>query len=124
HEVALEILGKHSGTDIHDRYSAFETLASKTKNPQQYCWSHIISDAKELEDFYGEEGRRIKESLQKIYDKAKSFNGNGTSEEIDDLYPEVGVPPRHGLRASQDKEVRRQSPQAEEGVAVPIRCRS
>ncbi|MGC8562129.1 MAG: hypothetical protein ACP5NO_02880, partial [Thermoplasmata archaeon] len=41
---------------------------------------------KELEDFYGEEGRRIKESLQKIYDKAKSFNGNGTSEDIDDLY--------------------------------------
>ncbi|MGC8562107.1 MAG: IS66 family transposase [Thermoplasmata archaeon] len=86
HEVALEILGEHSGTDIHDRYSAFETLASKTKNPQQYCWSHIISDAKELEDFYGEEGRRIKESLQKIYDKAKSFNGNGTSEDIDELY--------------------------------------
>ena len=51
-----------------------------------YCWAHIISDAKELEDFYGEEGRRIKESLQKIYDKAKSFNGNGTSEDVDQLY--------------------------------------
>ena len=36
HEVALDILGKHKGTDIHDRYSAFDTLASKTKNPQQY----------------------------------------------------------------------------------------
>jgi hypothetical protein len=37
HEVALDILGKHNGTDIHYRYSAFETLAAKTKNPQQYC---------------------------------------------------------------------------------------
>ena len=51
-----------------------------------YCWAHIISDAKELEDFYGEEGRRIKESLQNVYDKAKSFNGKGTSEDVDNLY--------------------------------------
>ncbi len=36
HEVALKVLGKHKGTDVHDRFSAFETLASKTKNPQQY----------------------------------------------------------------------------------------
>lgn len=79
HDVALAILGEHSGTDIHDRYSAFETLASKTGNPQQYCWAHIISDAKELEEFYGAEGRRIKESLQKVYDKAKSFNGDERS---------------------------------------------
>jgi hypothetical protein len=35
HEVALKVLGKHKGTDVHDRFSAFETLASKTKNPQQ-----------------------------------------------------------------------------------------
>ena len=51
-----------------------------------YCWAHIISDAKELEDFYGEEGRRIKESLQRIYDKAKSFNRKGAHEDIDHLY--------------------------------------
>ena len=49
-------------------------------------WAHIIFDAKELEDFYGEEGRRIKESPQRIYDKAKSSNGNGTSEDVDHLY--------------------------------------
>ena len=35
HEVALTILKKHNGTDIHDRYSVFETLASKTRNTQQ-----------------------------------------------------------------------------------------
>ncbi len=85
-DVALEILGEHNGTDIHDRYRAFETLASKTGNPQQYCWSHIISDAKELEEFYGEEGRRIKESLQKVYEEAKEFNGHGTEEDVDHLH--------------------------------------
>ena len=36
HEIALTILGEHNGTDIHDRYSAFDTMASKTKNHQQY----------------------------------------------------------------------------------------
>ena len=51
-----------------------------------YCWSHIISDAKELEGFYREEGRRIKESLQKVYEDAKSFNGHGTHEDINHLH--------------------------------------
>ena len=26
HEIALNILGKHNGTDIHDRYSTFDTM--------------------------------------------------------------------------------------------------
>ena len=85
HEVALDLLGKHNGTDIHDRHSSFETLAKKTNNSQQYCWSHIICDAKELESFYGEEGRIIKESLQKIHDEAKAFHGLGTLEDINRL---------------------------------------
>ena len=34
HEVAESILKDHSGTDIHDRHSSFETLASKTHNDQ------------------------------------------------------------------------------------------
>jgi hypothetical protein len=86
HEVALAILGKHNGTDIHDRYGAFDTLASKTHNRQQYCWAHIISDAKELEEFYGDEGKRIKESLQKVYEEAKSFDGHGSRGDVDHLY--------------------------------------
>jgi hypothetical protein len=56
----MEVLGEHNGTDVHDRHSAFETLAKETGNNQQYCWSHIICDAKELEQFYGEEGSGIK----------------------------------------------------------------
>ncbi|MEM0130093.1 MAG: transposase [Thermoplasmatales archaeon] len=86
HEVVLAILGKHNGMDTHNRYSAFETLAYRTHNEQQYCWAHIISDAKKLEEFYGEEGRRIKESLQKVYEKAKSLNDCGTRKDINRLY--------------------------------------
>ena len=75
HDVPLTVLGKHNGIDIHDRHSAFETLAGKTGNDQQYCRSHIICDAKELEDFYGEEGGRIKRALQKIHNEGKEFKG-------------------------------------------------
>ncbi len=89
HEVAEKLLGKHEGTDIHDRFSAFETLASKSKNQQQYCWSHIICDAKELESFYGDEGRIIKESLQKIHEEAKAFNGHGTVDDINRLHEKM-----------------------------------
>ncbi len=89
HEVALDLLGKHNGTDIHDRHSAFETLASKTHNKQQYCWSHIICDAKELESFYGEEGRIIKESLQRIHDEAKAFHGHGTGEDVGRIHEKL-----------------------------------
>ncbi len=85
HEIPLELLKDHNGTDAHDRHSAFETLAWKSGNDQQYCWSHIICDAKELEDFYGDEGKRIKRSLQTVYDEAKAFNGHGTMEDVEKL---------------------------------------
>ena len=85
HEIPLELLKDHNGTDVHDRYSAFETFAWKSGNDQQYCWSHIICDAKELEDFYGDEGKRIKRSLQTVYDEAKAFNGHGTMEDVEKL---------------------------------------
>ncbi|MEM4090727.1 MAG: transposase [Thermoplasmatales archaeon] len=81
HEVALAIPGKHSGTDIHDRYSAFETLASKTGNTQQYCWSHIISDARELEKFYGRRGEEDKgiaaEGVRESEAVKRSWNSRG-----------------------------------------------
>jgi hypothetical protein len=67
-------------------HSSFESLAKKTGNDQQYCWSHIICDAKELEDFYGDE-RIIKESLQEIYEKAKSFNG--TPDDVNKIHEKM-----------------------------------
>ena len=89
HDVPLTVLGKHEGTDVHDRHSAFETLARKTGNDQQYCWSHVIDDAKELEQFYGEEGGRIKRSLRRIYREGLSFHGHGTMEDVDRLHEKL-----------------------------------
>ena len=85
HGVAMAVLGEHNGTDIHDRFRAFDTLARKTGNSQQYCWSHIVCDAKELEEFYGDEGKTIRKSLQRIYKEAKSFHGHGTMDDVDRL---------------------------------------
>ena len=42
----MKVLKYHEGTDVHDRYSAFEALAKVTGNDLQYCWSHIICDAR------------------------------------------------------------------------------
>ena len=89
HEVPLEILADHNGTDIHDRHSAFETFASKSKNHQQYCWSHIICDGKELEEFYGEEGGRIKRALQTIFHEAKEYHGHGTMKDVEKLHRDL-----------------------------------
>ncbi|MGC8692635.1 MAG: IS66 family transposase [Thermoplasmata archaeon] len=89
YEVPESILGAHKGVDIHDRYSAFETFAKISKNEQQYCWAHIIRDAKELEGFYGEEGGRIHRIVKRVYEKAKKYNGKGTDEDISKLYGEL-----------------------------------
>ena len=86
HEVPMNTLKNHRGIDIHDRHSAFETLASKSGNDQQYCWSHIICDAKELEQFYGDEGGRIKRSLQRVHEEAKKFHGHGGMDDVENLY--------------------------------------
>jgi len=64
HEIPLEILGKkHNAVDIHDRFSAYRTLAEKTKNPQQDCWMHITKNAEELAHFHGTEGQECNQGL-------------------------------------------------------------
>jgi len=87
HKVPLEVLGKkHKGVDIHDRFSAYKTLAKKTKNVQQDCWVHIIKNAEELAHFYGYEGEHILQVLKETYSIAKEFNHQGTKKDIKDLF--------------------------------------
>ena len=87
HEVPLKILGKkHDGVDIHDRFSAYKTLASKTKNTQQDCWVHIIKNAEELAHFYGDEGKHILQVVKKTYASAKAYDHKGTNKDIEDLF--------------------------------------
>ena len=91
HEVPLDVLGKDTkGVDIHDRHKAYNTLAKKTgKRPQQDCWSHLICNAKELAQFYGTEGAHIHKTLQRTYQKALTFDHNGTDEDIKKLYNDM-----------------------------------
>ena len=90
HEVPLKVLGKnHLGIDVHDRFSAYKTLAKKTGNPQQVCWSHIIANAEELSRFRPDDGKYILEILKDIYKQAKSFDHKGTEEDIKYLYDEL-----------------------------------
>ncbi|MCD6236609.1 MAG: transposase [Thermoplasmata archaeon] len=87
YEVPLKILGKkHKGVNIHDRFSAYKTLADKTKNIQQDCWVHIIKNAEELTHFYGSEGEYILQVLRETYRIGKDFNHQGTDRDIKDLF--------------------------------------
>ena len=87
HEVPLKVLGKkHTGVDVHDRFSTYKTLARKTKNLQQDCWAHIIKNAEELAHFYGEEGKRIYRVMKETYESAKVYDHQGTDEDIEELF--------------------------------------
>ena len=88
HEVPLKVLGsKPRGVDIHDRFSAYETLARKTGNrPQQVCWAHILGDSKELDQFHGEEGAIIHRALKKTFEEAMVFNHKGTADDVESLF--------------------------------------
>jgi len=87
HRVPLEILGtEYNGVDIHDRYSAYDTLARKTRNVQQVCWAHIINDAKELAKYYGLEGQFILDEVKKTHTGGLEFNHKGTDDDIQKLY--------------------------------------
>jgi hypothetical protein len=87
HTVPLNVLGKkHNGVDIHDRFSAYTTLAEKTKNIQQDCWTHVIKNAEELAYFYGEEGAQILQVVKDVYDAAKAYDHKGTDKDIENLF--------------------------------------
>ena len=87
HKVPLRVIGKkHKGVDGHDRFSAYKTLARKTKNPQQYCWAHIIKNAEELAHFYGDEGKHILQVVKNTFESAKAYNHKGTDKDIEEMF--------------------------------------
>ena len=67
HEVPLKILGKHDG------FSAYTTLAKKTKNPQAWCRAHVMNDAKELIQYNESEGNYILSTLKRAYKMANKL---------------------------------------------------
>jgi len=101
HTVPLNVLGKkHNGVDIHDRFSAYTTLAQKTKNIQQDCWTHIIKNAEELAHFYGEEGAQILQVVKDIYAAAKAYDHKGTDRDIETLFQTMADAFNHPYKSS------------------------
>ena len=73
HEVPLKVLGKHNGVDMHDGFSAYIALAKITKNPQGWCRSHVMNDAKDLVQYNKTEGNYILSTLRRAYKMAEKL---------------------------------------------------
>ena len=92
HEVPEKVLGKHEGTDMHDDFSAYTALAKITKNPQAWCWAHILGNAKELVQYNESEGNYIHSILKSVFERAKKLlekpPGEISEEILEALYEE------------------------------------
>ena len=73
HEVPMTVLGKHEGTDMHDDFSAYTTLAKKSKNPQGWCWAHILGNAEDLIEYNESEGNYIHGILESVFERGKKL---------------------------------------------------
>ena len=86
------MLGKHEGTDMHDDFSAYTALAKITKNPQAWCWAHILGNAKELVQYNESEGNYIYSILKSVFERAKKLlekpPGEISEEILEALYEE------------------------------------
>lgn len=91
HKVPLKIFRKKQKQKILvvDRHSAFRTLAKKTGFTLQLCWSHILTDSKDLKKSFGKEAKYLHKRLKKIYATAKAFNHTGTKKDIDCLKKKI-----------------------------------
>jgi len=87
HKVPLNLLGDEaSGVNVRDRHSLYNTLSKKNKKfSDQYCWSHILCDSKELSTFYPKDGKYIHRILKRVYKKAKKYDHKGTKENVIEL---------------------------------------
>ena len=86
HTEALELLGPSpKGFLVHDRFSAYETVGTKTGMRHQACWFHLLGDSKELEEFLGEEGGQVHGVLKAVYRAARGMAGRGTAEHVRQL---------------------------------------
>lgn len=89
--VPLSVFGtKQKGNVlVIDRHSALRALAEKAGFLLQLCWSHILSDSKELAKSFGSEGRYVHKKLKEIYSLAKGLKQKGTGEQVEQLKAEI-----------------------------------
>jgi transposase len=88
---ALTVFGKAQKgmTLVIDRFAALRALAKKAGFLIQYCWSHILSDSKDLAKNFGSEGKYVHKKLKDIYEMAKSLNHKGIPEQVEQLKGEI-----------------------------------
>jgi len=90
HKVALCFLGKQKGNIlVVDRHSAYRLLAEKAGFLLQLCWSHILSDTKDLAKNFESEGKYVHRKLKEIFALAKGLEHKGTIEQIEQLKAEI-----------------------------------
>ncbi len=78
---------------MHDGFPAYITLSNKTKNPQGWCWAHIIKGAEELIKYNKHEGEYILRLIKHVFDIAKDLSKRDeksiTEEDMDNLDTEL-----------------------------------
>ncbi|MDG6934429.1 MAG: transposase [Nitrososphaerota archaeon] len=67
--------------NITDRYRGYDTFASETGDSQQYRWAHMLLDARELNEFYGDEGVEIYGTFCPLYEQAKTHSHHDSAED-------------------------------------------
>lgn len=89
--VPLSVFGTQQKgmTLVIDRHSALRALAEKAGFLLQLCWSHILTDSKDLAKNFGTEGRYVHRKLKEIFAMAASFEGKGKQQHIDALKAEI-----------------------------------
>lgn len=90
-KVPISIFGiKQEGNYlVIDRHSALRALAEKCGFLLQLCWSHILSDSKELSEAFGKEGKYIHRRLKEVYALAKGLNHRGSKSQVEQLKAEI-----------------------------------
>ena len=91
HKVPMVLFGKKQKNNVLcvDRHSAFRTLAEKVGFLLQLCWSHILTDTKQLAKNFGAEGLYVHEKLKAIFDIANRLNHKGTAEMVEQFKGEI-----------------------------------
>ena len=90
-DIPLKLLGKEQQGNIlvADRHSVYRSLAEQAGYTLQFCWSHILDDAKCLARDFGREGRYVLKKLKLIYADAASLQHQGTEAQVQKLKERV-----------------------------------
>lgn len=83
HSGAFELLDPTpKGYLVHDRFSAYETVGTKTGLHHQACWVHLLGDSKELAKFVGADREQIHGILKAVYRAAERVAGRGKEPDV------------------------------------------